>query len=702
MDHRDLEGEVIPNRAGRRDAARRARKLAALGSGAVLAGSAGGAVMSVFSATSAGATTSYTVNLLGDAGDGTCDATCTLRDAVGDASNDGDNSLITFAPSVTGTITLTQGEIPLGNGSDNGFDLTIQGPGSSVLTVANDGITVDRIFYAGSAFSGATVTMSGFTAANGSRSGDGGGMLVEGAGDLVLTNMVLNNNTTTNASHEGGAIHFYNSGNLTLTGTTISNNSTAGSSSEGGGIWFYESGNVTLTSSTITDNHTTGSSSEGGGLLMRSSGNLTVTGSTISNNTTSSGDGGGVNLYSSGDMTVTGSTVSGNTAGGIGGDGAGLRLYNDRDLSITSSTISGNTTNQDGGGVLFYQSRNMTVTNSHVYGNTSGRGAGLKLYNSANLTVTNSTITGNHASADGGGIQVYQGYNARRQPGGSTLTVTNTTVSDNTSGGAGAGIELTDNPPVSIATAMTVTGSTISGNAATLSGGGLYFDGDTLTVANSTIANNSSQNDGGGIGAVTGNISLLQSTISGNTAGPDPVDFGGGLYLNGPGPSVNSVGGSSTRDVKPGAQDDTTSEKPTKTKGPRASAAVGTLSVGTVDLVGTIVSGNHATDIDTQSTSTVNLTNSLWGTKGAGITINDLGGTINSNAPLLGALASNGGPTQTMALLTGSPAIDTGPTIVPTFPGNSFDQRGTGFPRVVNGRVDIGAYEKPLVVLFTG
>ena len=67
------------------------------------------------------------------------------------------------------------------------------------------------------------------------------------------------------------------------------------------------------------------------------------------------------------------------------------------------------------------------------------------------------------------------------------------------------------------------------------------------------------------------------------------------------------------------------------------------MSIGTVNLVGTIVSGNGTGDIETQSTASVNSTNSLWGTKNAGVTINDLGGTINSNAALLGALASNGG-----------------------------------------------------------
>src|SRR5262249_41121260 len=57
--------------------------------------------------------------------------------------------------------------------------------------------------------------------------------------------------------------------------------------------------------------------------------------------------------------------------------------------------------------------------------------------------------------------------------------------------------------------------------------------------------------------------------------------------------------------------------------------------------------------------------------------------------PLLGPLQDNGGPTLTMSLLPGSPAIDAGDnTGAPVW-----DQRGHGFRRIVDGRIDIGAFE---------
>jgi hypothetical protein len=63
--------------------------------------------------------------------------------------------------------------------------------------------------------------------------------------------------------------------------------------------------------------------------------------------------------------------------------------------------------------------------------------------------------------------------------------------------------------------------------------------------------------------------------------------------------------------------------------------------------------------------------------------------TIEGIDPLLGDLDPHGGPTFTIDLLPGSPAIDTGNDAG----GGSNDQRGVGFPRVVGPNADIGAFE---------
>ena len=145
-----------------------------------------------------------------------------------------------------------------------------------------------------------------------------------------------------------------------------------------------------------------------------------------------------------------------------------------------------------------------------------------------------------------------------------------------------------------------------------------------------------------------------------------------------------------------------------------------------VTMSGSIVSGNTsvvagADDFGLYSgnvsdTGSFTATNSLIGEVDSRITVNGANNVTTTN-PMLGALANNGGPTKTMAPLTGSPAINAGPNLVATFIGNGSDQRGTPWVRVYNGTSDIGAVEvqpdpnattptagtdEPLVPAFTG
>ena len=134
-----------------------------------------------------------------------------------------------------------------------------------------------------------------------------------------------------------------------------------------------------------------------------------------------------------------------------------------------------------------------------------------------------------------------------------------------------------------------------------------------------------------------------------------------------------------------------------------------------ITLAGSVLTGNSAlpsgtTDLVVATVDgapvTVEASNSLIGS-GVSPNITLVGdGLLRSDAPMLGALADNGGPTLTMLPLAGSPLIDAGPATVPIFAGNEFDQRGPGFPRVLGSKADIGAVEvpqeEPFVPAFTG
>jgi hypothetical protein len=112
-------------------------------------------------------------------------------------------------------------------------------------------------------------------------------------------------------------------------------------------------------------------------------------------------------------------------------------------------------------------------------------------------------------------------------------------------------------------------------------------------------------------------------------------------------------------------------------------------------LTNSIVSGNNAVTAgsdfrDVTGTHTATVSFSLIGnTNGNGVTTAN--GNLINVAAGLGVLQNNGGATPTHALLPGSPAINQGnPAFVPP---PATDQRGAGFNRVINGRVDMGAYE---------
>jgi IPTL-CTERM motif len=354
---------------------------------------------------------------------------------------------------------------------------------------------------------------------------------------------------------------------------------------------------------------------------------------------------------------------------------------------VLDSVIIRDSIAKQGGGVSFlaqYPNQSLTITNSQFINNiakplsaiTGGQDSGGGLFIGENcnarttpvaVSISNSLFTGNQVqpvtlSGYGGAINTFSDAN---------ITITDTRIVGNS--------VVPPSPPVTGAQyfgggvygrskSVRIERSEISDNTAVL-GGGLRFFNDiasdqspatalAVKLVNSTVSGNAVTTTGGGID-VFGNVALEadNSTISANSS---PTGNTGGIR----------VGIGNTSPV--GA----------------------TTTPPTVTLVSSIVAGNIGGGVDigagNVASLVVNATQSLVGVLGTNVTVT--AGNLTGVAPQLGPLAFNGGNTRTQAILPGSPAIDAGSNPL----GLTTDQRGTGFPRTINGGTDIGAYESAL------
>ncbi|BAZ09186.1 hypothetical protein NIES4071_09920 [Calothrix sp. NIES-4071] len=289
--------------------------------------------------------------------------------------------------------------------------------------------------------------------------------------------------------------------------------------------------------------------------------------------------------------------------------------------------------------------------------NITGLGAN-KLAVSGNNAVRVFTInSGKTVNIDGltieSGKSVYGGglYNY------GTLTVMNSTLSRN-SANEGGGIVNTGT--------LTVTNSTLDSNSAT-SGGGIINTG-TLTVTNSTLDSNSATSGGGGGIVNTGTLTVTNSTLDSNSA----TSGGGG-----------GIGNAGTLTVT-----NSTLANNSATSG----GGIYNIFGATVKAKNTIIAKNYAqNDPDFYGTLTSQGYNLISTTSSNTIITGDTTGDIVNVDPKLDTLKDNGGSTQTIALLSDSLAIDKGDPNFTSAPNT--DQRGTGYVRLKNGKIDIGAFE---------
>jgi hypothetical protein len=301
----------------------------------------------------------------------------------------------------------------------------------------------------------------------------------------------------------------------------------------------------------------------------------------------------------------------------------------------------------------------LSVFGSTIRENSSRDGVG-GIFNSGMLVIEDAAVSDNLARDHWGGI-----YNS------GSLTLRRTRVTDNTTLFAGDGGITNDGTGA-------ISESTVSGNIGAGGSGGIANQG-ALQLRRSTISSNTGL-EGGGI-ENRGGLTLVNTTVSGNIG--DTV--GGILNLGDASIASSSVAENRTLNLFAG---------PTENSGGIANGAA-------LTLLNTIVAENEddagqAPDCAGTLTSLgYNLINDGSGCTLVGRRVGNLIGVD----PLLGALQDNGGPTETQALLPGSPAIDAGSRARRPAPSScpATDQRGVPRPQDGNGdgraRCDIGAYE---------
>ena len=334
-----------------------------------------------------------------------------------------------------------------------------------------------------------------------------------------------------------------------------------------------------------------------------------------------------------------------------------------RDLTIAGGNVYSDTTAY-GGGVN--NGGNTTLENCVVTGNRAVQGGGISNYN-GNLTLTGCTVSGNivtvrqptgpaRLDARGGGL-----YSE-----GGTVSISRCLFSNNSTTATASNFVGQDRGGglYNNGSSVTVDSSTFSGNYAFFHGGGIFnTSGGTLTLTNSTFSGNSTDNDGGGLhnSGATATANVTQCTFDSNVAA-----LGGGLFNDDSG--VLSIHRSTiSRNQNGGA----------------IGYGVQTLRVG-----GSVFLGDGSGSIP-----------NLQGSLSLGYNVSNDGNELNKTGDRPGAdvrldtLKDNGGPTQTVALLAGSAAINAGD---PAVTGGN-DQRGASYARVSGPRVDAGAFEATYV-----
>ena len=627
------------------------------------------------------AATNLTVTNCNSSGSGSLpDAVATADAATGDS--------IGFAlpPPACSTITLNA-TLQISS------NMTINGPGAALVAVS--GANIVEVFSVSAAVTGATI--SGLTIEN--------GLAATGSTGSGGTSIVPAGNGGNGGN--GGAI--YNAGTLTVSGTILTGN-VAGSGGAGGAGFSVVTGNG-------GNGANGGNGGNGGAIYNAGTGVLTVSNSTLTNDAAGNASGLGPAGLSGGN----GGTASNGSAAGNGGDGgisgnggSGGGIYNAGTLTVSSTLLSANGAGAGARGGKGGRGALTGTGNGGNGGKSGGGGNGGGIDNVGTLTISNATLSGN--TAGDSGIGAAGGIAGAAAPGGAggdggnggsggagggiynsgTLTVSNTTLSSNAAGGAPGGI-LTggagggictgnggsggpggkggDGGAISNVGMLSLSNATLAGNAAGNGGGG-GFGGSTSSCSAPGAyggggGGGGSGGNGGGI-YNTGTFTVSNATFSGDAAGSGGAGGTGGTAIGGSGITGDGGFGGSGGGIYNDGATATTS----------ASILAGTTASGSAN------TPDNCADVTSLTDGGFNVEDAascgFSGAKGSPSGASD-------SAIGLGALAQNGGPSETEAIGASSAAH----YLVPASSGlcPATDQRGVSRPQSSPYACDAGAFE---------
>jgi hypothetical protein len=388
-----------------------------------------------------------------------------------------------------------------------------------------------------------------------------------------------------------------------------------------------------------------------GGAIYNNGGTLNLYNSSFKNNLSSNLGGGVIFNSGNGKVNITNCTFINNLAQGTNGYGGAIYNRNGT-LNITGSNFSANSADELGGAIYNYQAQSTVITGSTFISNVTNTWGGA-IYSYGPLSSTGSTFSDNQAVDAGGAI-----YSI------AALSISDSKFSANRAGYSGGAIY-----QFSIYDGLKINKTSFSTNRAGNYGGAIAY-GDSVVITSSTFSENSAD-----YGAALFNYSnqLTSSTIANSTFYKNIANFWGGAFYDLRYYYNSLITISNSTFAYNNASYGATFYSETYTN--------------TLTLKNSIVANDQ--NGSNCNEPIINGGNNLQWPNGS------CGDSIRIDNPLLSNLADNGGPTLTVALLAGSPAINSGNNAVCASPPvNGVDQRGVARP--IGTACDVGAFESPL------